>query len=200
MAGTMMKPPPTPMIDGSKPIISAEHEHRDDADIELGCLEPHLEAAAVDPVCAPGRRRLTGAPAAARRSARTLSTIISAADGAEKADVEERDHQIELAELAQDARRSRRRRGAGDAADQQHRAELHVDRAALEMRQHAGNGRGDDLVGAGRHRHGRRDVVEDQQRRDQEAAADAEHAGEEPDRGAHQERTKAFTDISAMGR
>ena len=31
-------------------------------------------------------------------------------------------------------------------------------------------------------------VVEDQQRRDEEAAADTEHAGEEPDRSAHGEQ------------
>ena len=67
-------------------------------------------------------------------------------------------------------------------------AELEVERAALEMRQRAGEGRGDDLVGAGGDGDRRRDVVEDQQRRDQEAAADAEHARQEADRRAHGEQ------------
>ena len=47
---------------------------------------------------------------------------------------------------------------------------------------------GDDLVGAGGDRDRRRDVVEDQQRRDEEAAADAEHARQESDRCAHGEQ------------
>ena len=70
----------------------------------------------------------------------------------------------------------------------QHRAELEVERAALEMGERAREGRGDDLVGAGGDRDRRRDVVEDQQRRDQEAAADAEHARQEPDRRPHGEQ------------
>ena len=36
-------------------------------------------------------------------------------------------------------------------------------------------------------RHRRRDADEDQKRRHQEAAADAEHAGDEPDRRAHRQ-------------
>jgi predicted secreted Zn-dependent protease len=47
--------------------------------------------------------------------------------------------------------------------------------------------RGDHLVGAGGDGNDRRNVVEDQQRRDQEAAADAEHAGQEADGRAHAE-------------
>ena len=64
-------------------------------------------------------------------------------------------------------------------------AELEIERAALEMRQRTGERRGDDLVGAGRDRDGWRNVVEDQQRRDQETAADAEHARQKADRRAH---------------
>ena len=42
-------------------------------------------------------------------------------------------------------------------------------------------------LGDARHRHRRRDAEEDQQRRHQEAAADAEHAGDEADREPHRQ-------------
>jgi hypothetical protein len=81
-------------------------------------------------------------------------------------------------------------RGADEAADQQHRAELEVERAALEMRERARKRRGDDLVGAGGDRDGWRDVVEDQQRRDQESAAHAEHPRQEADRRPHGQKNQ----------
>jgi hypothetical protein len=43
------------------------------------------------------------------------------------------------------------------------------------------------MRGDRRYRNGRGDADEDQQRREQEAAADAEHAGEKADRNAHRE-------------
>ncbi len=70
-------------------------------------------------------------------------------------------------------------------AHKQDRAEFHVERAAPEMGDGARDRRGDDLVGAGGDRHDGRNVVEDQQRRDQEAAAHPEHAGEEAHGRAH---------------
>ena len=82
----------------------------------------------------------------------------------------------QLAETSQECEQPDAQPGADYAADQQHRAELDIDRPALEMCQSAGDRRGDDLVGTGGDRNGGRDVVEDQQRRHQEAAADTEHA------------------------
>ena len=52
------------------------------------------------------------------------------------------------------------------------------------MRQDAGKRRGDDLVGFGRHGDRGRDADEEQQRRHQKAAADAEHAGQDTDKPA----------------
>ncbi|MOA23962.1 hypothetical protein D3C78_1446160 [compost metagenome] len=55
------------------------------------------------------------------------------------------------------------------------------------MRDRAGNGGGDHLVGARRNSHHGRNIVENQQRRDQKAAAHAEHAGKKTDGRAHAE-------------
>ncbi len=51
------------------------------------------------------------------------------------------------------------------------------------MGEHAGNRGCHDLVGLGRHRDRRRHADEDQQRGEQEAAADAEQAGRDADPG-----------------
>ena len=53
-----------------------------------------------------------------------------------------------------------------------------------QWREHAGDRRGDDLVRLRRDGDRRRHADEDQQRRQQETAADAEHAGKEADAGA----------------
>jgi hypothetical protein len=55
-------------------------------------------------------------------------------------------------------------------------------------REHAGDRGGDDLIGFGPDCHGGRDAKEDQQRRHEEATADAEQAGQEPDRPAQAEQ------------
>ncbi|MCY1500861.1 hypothetical protein D9M68_349150 [compost metagenome] len=109
------------------------------------------------------------------------------ADSAEQHDVEQRDHQIELAEAAQQRKQPDADRRAHEATAEQHRAELDIDGAAPKMRDRAGYRRGNHLVGAGRHRHDRRNIVEDQERRDQETTANAEHAGKKADGRAHTE-------------
>ena len=70
---------------------------------------------------------------------------------------------------------------ADDAADEQHRAELEVQRAPPPIGDRAGHGGRRDLRGFGRDRDGRGDADEDQQRRHQEAAADAEHSRDKAD-------------------
>ena len=73
--------------------------------------------------------------------------------------------------------------GAGQAADRaagdHHHAHFQVDPAAPHMGIDAGHAGAGDLGGRGGDRDGRRNAVEDQQRRGQEAAADAEHARQE---------------------
>ncbi|MNF12105.1 hypothetical protein D3C80_2134910 [compost metagenome] len=58
------------------------------------------------------------------------------------------------------------------------------------MRQCAGNRRGDDLIGTGGDRDCRWNVIKDQKRRDQKAAADAEQSGEKTHGGAHAEKNQ----------
>ena len=81
--------------------------------------------------------------------------------------------------------------GAGQAADRaagdHHQAHLEVDPAAPHMGIDAGHAGAGDLGGGGGHRDGRRDAVEDQQRRGEEAAADPEHAGQQADQPAQRD-------------
>jgi hypothetical protein len=67
-------------------------------------------------------------------------------------------------------------RRSGDAPRQKHGAHADIDGLAPQMRQHARDGRGDDLVRAGGHGDGRRHADEEQERRDEEPSADAEQA------------------------
>ena len=67
-------------------------------------------------------------------------------------------------------------------ADHQHPAHQVIDPAAPAVREHSRNARPGDLAGRRSRRDGRRDPVEDQQRRGQEPAADPEHPRED----AHQ--------------
>ena len=78
-------------------------------------------------------------------------------------------------------------RRAEHAAGQQHQAERQIDRAPPPIGDRAGERRGRDVACDARDRDRRRNADEDQQRRHQEAAADAEHAGDEPDRQPHGE-------------
>ena len=148
-----------------------------------------LKRQAVDPVV------LAGLLQRRRHAARLVAQRVDAfdqhqsADGAEEDDVEQRDEQVELADAAQQGEDEDAGRRADDAADQQHHAELEVERAALAGAASAPEK--DEAMTwlapvataiAGR------DVVEDQQRRDQEAAADAEHARQEADRRAHRQQ------------
>ena len=105
-------------------------------------------------------------------------------DDAEKKDKRQADHQVDLADGAQPGKQFHTQIRADEAAGEQHAAHLEIDIAAAPMRDHTGNRRSNDLVGFGRHRDGRRDADEDQQRRHQESAADAEQAGKKADRAA----------------
>jgi len=109
------------------------------------------------------------------------------ADRSEKDDIEQRNDEVELALPAEPREDEDAERGPHQAAHKQHQAELDVERAAPEMSDRAGDRRGDHLVGAGRDRDHRWDIVEDQERRDEKPAADAEHAGQKTDGRTHPE-------------
>jgi hypothetical protein len=167
------------------PMAKPSSDDRDDAEIELGALEPHLEGQTMHPIVLAGlaqRNRLVVGGAAERVDALPKH---QSADGPQKHDIQQRDDQIELAQATQHGEDLYADRGAGKTADQQHKSELDIKRAAAEMRKRAGNRRGDNLVCAGGNRHRGRDVVENQKRRDQKAAAHAKHAGQETHCRAH---------------
>ena len=64
---------------------------------------------------------------------------------------------------------------------EQHAAHLEIDVVVAPMRDHARHRRGDDLRRLRRDRDRRRNAPEHQERRQDEAAADPEHARQEPD-------------------
>ena len=109
------------------------------------------------------------------------------ADGGEQDDVGQRDQQIELAERAQPGEGQYPQRRADAAAGQQHDRQRRVDRAPSPVGDRAGQRGRRDVARHRGDRDRRRDADEDQERRHQEAAADAEHAGHEADRRAHRQ-------------
>ena len=166
-------------------------KRRDGADVELGALEAQLQRQAVDPVvlARSGGRRW-------RRAAAHLAHGVDALDQHQRADHAEERHvaggneEIEQAEPAQAADQLHAEDRADDAAGQQHRAHREVDVAAPPLGERARNRGGRDLRRLGADRHRRRNAGEDQQRRHQEAAADAEQAREKADRAAHGEENE----------
>ena len=133
---------------------------------------------------------------------------ISAPIAAEHQDVEQADHDIDLAARLEQPEQRRADERAEQAADDHHPAHLQVDPAAAHVDHHARDAGAGDL-GRGRgDRDRRRDAVEDQQRRGQEAAADAEHARQHADQEAEhddQQRVDRLAgdrevDVHAAGR
>ena len=122
--------------------------------------------------------------------ARALSPTISTPTTLEQRDVGKADHEIELIERAQPREQRDAAGGADDAAGEQRQRQRDVDRAAPPIGDRAGKRGSRDVGGDARHRHGRLHADEDQQRRHQEAAADAEHAGNESDRQPHRQDQK----------
>jgi hypothetical protein len=128
-----------------------------------------------------------GTPAAAQEGARALDQH-QRAERAEQHHVAEIDHQLDLAEAAQDAEQPDAEQRAEKAADQEDAAHLEIDVAAPPMRQHARHRGADELVGRRGDGDRRRHADEDEEGGEQEAAADAEHAGEEADPAAKGEQ------------
>ena len=107
------------------------------------------------------------------------------ADGAEEHDVAQRHEEIELPDLAQDSHEGYANHRADDATGHQHDAHLHVDVPAPVLGNGTGNRGGHDLHRSRADRDGRRNAHENQQRRQQESAADTEHPGKEAYRAPH---------------
>ena len=150
-------------------------------------LEPDLERQAVDPGVAAGMAQLHRLALVGPQDRPHALDHHHAADRAEQKHVGNADGDVELADRAQQREQPHPRHGADDAAGQQHQGEREVERAAAPIGDRAGHGGSRDVARYRRDRHRRRYPDEDQQRRHQEAAADAEHAGNEPDREPHRE-------------
>ena len=130
-----MKPPPTPMIGGKKADAGAEAKDRNGADEELRRPEAHFQRQLVDPVVLSGL--LEGRRCAGARPPHGAHAFDhhQPADGAEQCDIEQRDEEVELAYASQQREDIGADGRAKDAACKQHRAELEIERAALQMRQ-----------------------------------------------------------------
>ena len=89
MAGTMTKPPPTPMMAPQQADQEADADGRQHADVKPRAPEPHLERQAVDPQV--GVLAAADLPFAADRRPHALDEH-QAADGAEEDDVGDLDH------------------------------------------------------------------------------------------------------------
>ena len=99
MAGTMMKPPPTPMIAARNPNQDADRQGRDDADIQTRGAKLHPQRQGVDPAWWRLPDALgAGAAAGAQDRPHALDQH-EAADDAEEDDIGKRDQEIDLAEL-----------------------------------------------------------------------------------------------------
>ncbi|PAV93034.1 hypothetical protein WR25_27104 [Diploscapter pachys] len=102
-------------------------------------------------------------------------------------DIDDADHRIDLATRLEQLEDPRARPAAEDTAGHQDAAHLHVDAAAVEMREHARHARARHLAGRGGGGDGGRNAVDDEQWRRQKAAADPEHARQQPDAAAQQD-------------
>lgn len=125
---------------------------RNGRDIEPRGAEAHLEGQAVHPDMAVPLLALAAGFRAAHR--------VDAFDEHQPADDPEEDHvgeaheQIDLTLLLQEIEHPDAEARAHEPACEQDHAHAQIDRAAFEMRHNARDRGGDDLVGAGGHRHG----------------------------------------------
>ena len=102
-------------------------------------------------------------------------------------DVKQADDDIDLAARLEDSEQRRADDRAEQAADDHHAGHLQVDPAAAHVDHRARDAGAGDLGGRRGDRDRRRDSVENQQRRGEEAAADAEHSREHADEKAEED-------------
>ena len=168
----------------------AEAERQQRADVELRAAESASSAAGRAARCAGAACRAAPCRAALRAAARApLSISISAPTVPSISDVgAARSTRSTWPSACAGSRTARRR--APSRRSRRAAGRSPIWKSTLprrHMRQHARHRRGDDLGGLGADRDGRRDADEDQQRRHQEAAADAEQAREEADAAAERQ-------------
>ena len=112
------------------------------------------------------------------------------AECTEQQHVADRDRQLDLAQAFQQGEDPHPEKRARQAADQQDVSHLEIDIAAPPVSEHTRNRGTDQLVRRGSDGDGGRYADEDQQRRQQKAAADAEHPGEKSDRRTEAEQNE----------
>jgi hypothetical protein len=164
---------------------SANHERRDRADVELRRLKPHFERQAMHPVVLsrpPPKRNACCLDIADRADALDQH---QRANRPEKRDVGQRNDELELAKLTQQADKLDADHRPDQAASKQDQSHLHVDVAPLPLRDCARHRRSNDLCRARANGDRGRDARKNQERGDQEAAADAEQSGQKAYRRAH---------------
>jgi hypothetical protein len=101
------------------------------------------------------------------------------ADGRQHDDVGDGDDEVDLADALQVGEQPDAAARADHAAQQQDQAHADIDVAAPELDLQRGDGVRHHLVGLAGHGDGGRNADKDQQGRGEEAAADAEHAGQQ---------------------
>ena len=146
------------------------------------------------------RGRLLGFPGRdqAQRDQRVLEH--QGADVAEQKDVERADHHVDLAARLKRAEDRRADKRADEAADDHDAAHLQVRTARAQMGHDARHARAGDLGCCGSDRDGRRNAVEDQQRRGEEAAADPEHSGQDADKPAKRDDQQRVDRLAGDGK
>jgi hypothetical protein len=173
------------MIAARKPDGRAQQQHRKDADIDLGALEPDLERQSVDPAMLPGLAQVGARPRLRRQQCAHAFDQHQSANNAQKQDIGQRDDGIEIAQHAQLPEHEHTDNRSCNAANKQHHAKLDINAAAPEMHQRPGYRRRHNLVGSRGNRHGWRHPGKNQQRGDQKSAADPEHACKKTHRAPH---------------
>lgn len=122
------------------------------------------------------------------------------ANGAEEGDVGQGDHQIQLPEALQDTKNPDTEGRANNTRAEQSSGEFEVDARLAPIGQNAGCGGGYNLCGDGGNGNGWRNSGEDEQRREQEAASNAEKPERNPTVPPMAKIMKTLIGSSAMGR
>ena len=164
-----------------------DRERQQHADVEPRAPEAHLQRQRVDPGATPPRFRRGGAAAQHRLQAFPQH---QQADPAQEQHVRDLDHHVEVRNLVQNREHADPERRADYTAGEQGEAHLQIDVAAAPVSEDRRDRGCDDLVGAGGDGDRRRNTDEDEQRRGEKSAADAEQSREEAHQASQAEDQK----------
>ena len=164
----------------------AEGQRQQRADVKLGAPEAHLERQAVQPIMLMQLTRRAGATT--DHPGMHAFDQHQRAERQEQRGIGEADEKLDLARAAQQGEEPDAEHRTGEAADEHQPGHDEIEIAAPPVRERARYRGADQLIGGTRHRDRRRHADQDQQRREQETAADAEHARENADRRAEQQQ------------